>query len=147
MDRIRPNMKSHPTIVASVKYGEYGSCAIDQQPVQKFNIDPATGRPMDVMTSVLKSKGLEQQRLLSELQEFKADFLPDGISDTEALKYYKPRLCQLPSELAEYSEALTQQQLEKAEKDKKAAEQTDFLKKLDELEKGSQDKDKDKDSN
>lgn len=132
MDRINKNFCFHDSLLEVVKYGEKDSVPIDQQPAQSFNIDPMTGRPMSDITAILRAKGSEQNNLLSNLEEFKADYLPEGISDADALKYYKPRLCQLPSELAEYSEKVTSERLEEAKKAKELAEQEELFKKLEE---------------
>lgn len=134
MDRISKSVVFHPTILQSVRYGADDSVPIDQQPCKEFNIDLATGRPMSDITAVIRAQGLDKQRLLADLTEFKADYLPEDVSDTDALKYAIPRLTQLPSELAEYSEAITKARLEeKAEKERqlkldkllKEAEQAD----------------------
>lgn len=115
MDRISKNTFMHRTLLYSAKYGEPGSTPIDQQPVASFNVDPCTGRPISDMTAILRAQGLEKSRLLADLDEYKATFLPDDISDDEALKYYQPRLCQLPSELAEYTEQVTHQRMTEQE--------------------------------
>lgn len=135
MDRIRKNMVPHPSISTTFKYGDKGTCPIDQQGVQRFNIDPTTGRPILDLTVVLRSQGLEQQKMLAELGEFKATYLPEDISNEDALKYYKPRLCQLPSELAEYNEMLTKQALDEQAKKKSAEEQRLLFEQLEEEEK------------
>lgn len=130
MDRIDKNFRFHPSMISPVKYGEKDSVPIDQQPAQRFNIDPMTGRPMSDITAILRAKGKEQDHLLENLTEFKATYLPDGISDEEALKYYKPRLCQMPSELAEYTEQVTRERLERDKKLKDAVELDLFKKHL-----------------
>lgn len=131
MDRISKRTIFHPTMVRCSKFGEKGSTPIDQQPVAKFNIDPLTGRPLSDMTAILRAQGLEQRQLLSSLQEYKSEFLPDDISDDEALKYYQPRLCQLPSELAELSERITDQRIkEQQDKDLFEAEEAERKKQL-----------------
>lgn len=112
MDRISKNVVFHSTCIGRVKYGSSDSVPIDQQPSAKFNFDPASGRPISDISAIIRAQGLDKQRLLADLTEFKADFLPADVSDVDALKYAIPRLCQLPSELAEFQEELTRQQLE-----------------------------------
>lgn len=123
MDRINKSFRFHGSLTEVVKYGEKDSVPIDQLPKERFNIDPMTGRPMSDITAILRAKGSEQQNLLANLEEFKADYLPEGISDEDALKYYKPRLCQLPSELAEYSDHVISERLEEAKKKAKLEEE------------------------
>lgn len=105
----------HPSILEEINFGELGSCAVDQSPCLPFNIDPETGNPMSTIDVILKAQGLEQRRALESLQEYKGTFLPDGISDIDALRYAVPRLCQLPSELAEWSVQCEQHAAELAE--------------------------------
>lgn len=117
MDKVVSNFRiPAESLSYSPVYGKGDTCPIDQQPVAKFNIDPATGRPMSDLTAVLRSQGLDRERLLANLEEFRSEFLPDDISDSDALKYQNPRLCQMPSELAEYSEFVTQKRLEEKKK-------------------------------
>lgn len=90
------------SIVRTCEYGKDDCCAIDQQAVLSFNIDPLTGRPLYDLTGILRSQNmLEQQRLLDGLEQFKADYLPADVSDDQAFEFYEPRLCQLPSEKAD----------------------------------------------
>ena len=116
MDRISLNVVFHNTCVGRVKFGTSDSVPVDQQPCASFNFDPASGRPISDITAILRAQGLDKQRLLADLQEFKSEFLPADMSDTDALKYAIPRLCQLPSELAEFQEELTRQKLADSER-------------------------------
>lgn len=116
MDRIFEN-KYNPLMIETVKYGELDSVPIDQQSARDFNIDPTTGFPMDDITAILRSSQLEARMTLADLQEFKADFLPADMSDDDALKYYQPKFCQLPSELAELSERITKERFEEWKRD------------------------------
>lgn len=102
MDKlIAPNILDR-SIFRTCDYGKDDCCAIDQQASQDFNIDPLTGRPMYDLTGILRAQNsFEQQRLLDGLDQFKADYLPDDVTDDAALEYYEPRLCQLPSEKAD----------------------------------------------
>ena len=111
MDRI--SVKSRLSRTRLVPFGKGDTCAIDQTPAQSFNVDPATGRPMEEITKVMHMQtAAEQQNAFMNLAVFKGDFLPDDVSAKTALKYMKPRLCQLPSELAEWQECLTSSLLE-----------------------------------
>lgn len=130
MDRIFINQSFHPTVTFVGVYGKGDSVPVDQQPCKDFNIDPATGRPMSDISAVLRANKLDQQRLLAEMTEFKADYLPSDISDVDALKYAVPRLAQLPSELAEYSEALTSARLEEAKESQRLKDLEEFKKSL-----------------
>lgn len=112
MDRISKNVSFHPSVMISNKYGVGDSVPIDQQAAKEFNYDLASGRPLSDITAVIRAQGLDKQRLLADMTEFKAEFLPDDISDADVLKYAVPRLTQLPSELAEYQAALTKARLE-----------------------------------
>lgn len=107
-----------------IKYGEKGSLPIDQSMSKKFNIDPATGRPMsDVQRLVKMQNDVEMQRCFAQLDDFKSNFLPKDMSDDDALIFMCPRDKQLPSELLSYREGLTKyrlQQQEIAEKEKLA---------------------------
>lgn len=118
-----------------VEYGSYKSCPIDQQAVRSFNIDPVTGRPVSDMSAILNSKGLEQQRLLADLQEFKADYLPADVSDEDALKFMLPRLSQLPSELADFQEQVTKARLEEEKVKQREKELEEYRKSLESDEK------------
>lgn len=85
-------------------FGSKNSVPIDQTPSIEQNIDPATGFPLTSMQLIMRAQDLSDRRhLVESLQGFKEDFLPDDINDVDALKYAKPRLAQLPSELAEYA--------------------------------------------
>lgn len=97
--------KSQPPIYDEVvKYGERDSVPVDQQSLADFNWDERTGMPMYDITALLRSSKLEQRQILAGLEEFKSEFLPADMSDEDALKYWQPSLCQMPSELAEYTE-------------------------------------------
>ena len=108
--------------ITAVKFGERGSVPIEQAPAKDFNLNPDTGRPMsDIQRLVRIQNDVAMQAAFSQLQEFKANFLPAEISDADALKFACPRLAQLPSELLSYREGLTkfklQQEQLKAERD------------------------------
>lgn len=135
MDKTLYIKPTHPSILFAPSFGEGDTVPIDQQPVQKFNIDPATGAPMSDITAVLRSQGLDRERLLANLEEFRAEFLPEDMSNEDALKYMNPRLCQMPSELAEYAEFVTQKQLEEKRKADEARELEEFRKSFDKDEK------------
>lgn len=103
----------HSCIRSRVKFGEKGSVAIDQTPAQSFNIDPATGRPMsDIQRLVHMQNDLAMSQAFASLNEFKSNFLPADIDESEALRFMCPRLSQLPSELLSYKEGLVKYQLE-----------------------------------
>lgn len=90
-------------------FGDYDSCPICQNPAQDFNIDAATGRPMEDITSLIRaSDDLEARRIVNAMPEFKSDNLPDDMSDSDAIKFMKPSLCQLPSELKRFHESIGQ---------------------------------------
>lgn len=96
----------------SNKFGEGDSVPINQNPSQSFNVNPDTGRPMSVITSLLRSQNAaEQMAILNGLDEFKSDYLPEGISNEDAIKFMMPRYCQLPSQISDFAGNL------KAEKD------------------------------
>ena len=133
MDRICKLTRFHRSMALSVPYGTLDSVPIDQQAVKGFNIDPMTGRPVYDMTAVIRSQGLEQQRLLAELDEFKAQFLPEDVTDEVAVKYLKPRLCQLPSELAEYQETIVKARLQEKEDAARKEEEENAAKEYEEL--------------
>lgn len=112
--------------VSRVRFGDVGSCPIDQAPAKSFNVDPATGRPMsDIQRIVKMQNDLAQQNAFAALNEFKTNYLPEGVSDDDALKFMCPRLSQLPSELLSYKDGLVKYQLEqqKAAEERKLAEQ------------------------
>lgn len=99
-----------------IKYGEKGSLPIDQSMSKKFNIDPATGRPMsDVQRLVKMQNDVEMQRCFAQLDEYKSNFLPKDMSDDDALMFMCPRDKQLPSELLSYREGLTKYRLQQHE--------------------------------
>ena len=90
-------------------FGDNDSCPICQNPAQDFNIDAATGRPMEDITSLIRaSDDLEARRIVNAMPEFKSDNLPEDMSDADAIKFMKPSLCQLPSELKRFHESIGQ---------------------------------------
>lgn len=95
-----------------VPYGEGDTIPVDQQSLQVFNWDERTGMPMYDITALIRSDKLAQRDILARLNEFKADFLPEDISDEDALRYFQPSLCQMPSELAEYTERVLRGRIE-----------------------------------
>ena len=95
-------------------FGDKDSCPICQNPAQDFNIDAATGRPMEDITSLIRaSDDLEARRIVNEMPEYKSDNLPDDMSDADAIKFMKPSLCQLPSELKRFHESIGQLMIDK----------------------------------
>lgn len=144
MDRIK-RYSVHSSLLAAPDYGKGDTCPIDQQPAKDFNVDPATGHPMSDITAVMKSQSLSAVRdALDIIETSKHDFLDDSVSDADALKYSIPRLCQLPSELAEYTESVTKARLqEKAVKQRDEQlkkEQEEYENYLSELKKKSESK-------
>lgn len=131
MDKTLYIKPSHESLTYNPVFGKGDTVPIDQQPAQKFNIDPATGMPMSDITAVLRSQGLDRERLLANLEQFREEFLPEDISNEQALKYMNPRLCQLPSELAEYAEFVTSKQLEEKRAADNAKELEEFRKSFD----------------
>lgn len=136
MDRI--NIKNHSSIqlhfASRPAFGQKGSCPIDQYYSQEFNIDPQTGRPMSDITALMRCQNqVEMQAAFAALSDYKSNFLPDDISDGDALPFLKPRLAQMPSELLEWrgkldekhlqEETLKQQQEETAKLEKERAEE------------------------
>lgn len=110
--RINFDYTRHQRITA-VNFGEKGSVPIEQAPAKDFNLNPDTGRPMsDIQRLVRVQNDVAMQAAFSQLQEFKANFLPADTSDADALKFVCPRLSQLPSELLAYRDGLTKYQLE-----------------------------------
>lgn len=108
------------------RFGDKTSLPIDQMPAKEFNIDPCTGRPMEEITKTMRANTqAEQQTAFMNLASFTSEFLPTDVDAKEALKYMKPSLCQLPSELAEWSEAVAQSQYDKqvSELQKKRADE------------------------
>ena len=79
-----------PMFMERVNYGELDSVPLDQQSIQDFNFDPKTGMPTYDITALIRSSKLDQRAVLANLEEFKADFLPEDISDEDALKYSYP---------------------------------------------------------
>lgn len=134
MDRLIKYNSPSVSVVVPVEYGKGDSVPIDQQSSKDFNVDPLTGRPINDITVVLRSQDkFEQQRILANLEQFKADYLPSDLSNEDALKYSVPRYAQLPSELAELSEKFSKQQVDefkKAAQAKKAKEDNERFEKL-----------------
>ena len=111
-------------------FGDNDSCPICQNPAQDFNIDAATGRPMEDITSLIRaSDDLEARRIVNAMPEFKSDNLPDDMSDSDAIKFMKPSLCQLPSELKRFHESIGQFMIDKKQEiaDKLKAEKEQRL--------------------
>lgn len=93
----------HHIISTKVRYGDKGSCPIDQTPAKDFNVDPHTGRPMsDIQRLVHIQNDLQLASEFAQLQEFKPKYIDKEMSDADALKYAIPRMCQLPSELLDF---------------------------------------------
>jgi len=113
-----------PVIYLMAEYGKDDSCPVDQSPVEDFNIDPSTGRPMSDITKLVRAQSqYEKDQILKHLDERPVgDFMTLEQIRTE-LKYGKPRLAQLPSELADYAEFVyssvnqTREDLEKLDLD------------------------------
>lgn len=111
-------------------FGDPDSCPICQNPAQDFNIDAATGRPMEDITSLIRaSDDLEARRIVNAMPEFKSDNLPEDMSDSDAIKFMKPSLCQLPSELKRFHESIGQFMIDKKQEiaDKLKAEKEQRL--------------------
>ena len=114
MDRYIMNINQpHRSVVERVEYGKKDSVPLDQSAVQSFNIDPVTGRPMYDLTCIIKAQNkAEQERLIANMTQFDSNFLPDDLSNEDALKYSYPRYAQMPSELAELTEKFAHQKFE-----------------------------------
>lgn len=112
-----------PVIYMMAEYGKGDSCPIDQSPVEDFNIDPSTGRPMSDITKLVRAQSqYEKDQILKHLDERPiGDFMTLEQVKNE-LKYGKPRLAQLPSELADYAEFA----FSSVKKTKDDLEQSDF---------------------
>ena len=111
-------------------FGDNDSCPICQNPAQEFNIDASTGRPMEDITSLIRaSDDLEARRIVNAMPEFKSDNLPEDMSDSDAIKFMKPSLCQLPSELKRFHESIGQLIIDKKQEtaDKLKAEKEQRL--------------------
>ena len=94
-----------PVIYMMAEYGKDDSCPIDQSPVEQFNIDPSTGRPMSDITKLVRAQSqYEKQQILKQLDERPLSDVMTLEQIRNELKYGKPRLAQLPSELADYAE-------------------------------------------
>lgn len=133
MDTIRKDITFHQSFDDCVQFGLGDSCAIDQRPVADYNINPDTGNPYSVIDLLLKSDKLEQQRILAELQEYKSSFLPPDMPDVDAVKYMTPRLCQMPSELAEFESFVVSKQLEEEQAKQDAAKKAEDAKRIKDL--------------
>lgn len=121
-------------IMSRPSFGESGSVPIDQTPSQEFNVDPCTGRPMNDIQRLVKSQSdLEMQAQFAQLKEFKANFLPKDMSDSDALKFMCPRTCQLPSEILDYRVNHAKDALNQEIQKRNAAKLEDSRKKTDEL--------------
>lgn len=98
----------------SCAFGAGDSTPIDQTPARNFNIDPASGRVMPEILSIIRTQDSQRQmQLLSALDDFKSSYLPSDVSDSDALRFMCPRLCQLPSQLADFQANLAMMRLEK----------------------------------
>lgn len=130
MDRIRFNtFQPHVSMVKPVVYGKGDSVPIDQQSAQVFNIDPATGRPICDLTLIMRANNkFEQEKILANLPEFEKTYLPDDVSDEQAIEFACPRLTQLPSEKVDFQTNLMRQRIER----EKAQKQADYEKKVQE---------------
>lgn len=109
------------------KFGEGDSCPIDQSPAADFNIDPDTGRPMSDITKLVRAQTqFEKDRIYKDLVQHpdeKGIAFDDKESLANSLKFAVPRLTQLPSELADYTESLYQRhfdEMKKKDEDEKA---------------------------
>lgn len=103
----------HPARFERVKYGTYDSVPINQASSMPFNVDPDTGRPMSVITSIIRSQNaVEQQAAFAQLNEFKSNFLPADMSNEDAFKFAFPSRCQLPSEIASLHEHFAKMKLD-----------------------------------
>lgn len=86
----------------TIKFGEKGSVAIDQMPAAQANINPRTGFAYtDIQKIMIQNDVSERRRLLDNLQQFKADFLPADVTDEQAIEMCSPASLQLPSQFAE----------------------------------------------
>lgn len=86
----------------TIKFGEKGSVAIDQMPAAQANINPRTGFAYtDIQKIMIQNDVSERRRLLDNLQQFKADFLPADVTDEQAIASCTPASMQLPSQFAE----------------------------------------------
>lgn len=105
-----------------VQYGRKGSFPIDQTPSQPFNIDVSTGRPMTEIERLVKiQNSVNQQAFFASLSEFRSNFLPDDVTDEDALTFIKSRYCQTKGQLLDYKEGLAKYQLDQQAKLDKAA--------------------------
>lgn len=130
MDRIKINTAlPHMSMIKPVVYGKGDSVAIDQQSAQVFNIDPATGRPICDLTLIMRANNkFEQEKILANLPEFEKTYLPDDVTDEQAIEYACPRLAQLPSEKVDFQTNLMRQRIER----EKALKQAEYEKKVQE---------------
>lgn len=112
MDRISRSVSFHGTVVMPVNYGSRLCVPIDQQMAQSFNVDPSTGRPVDDITALVRSQGLEQRRILDNLNPMESSYLAEDVTDEQAISECVGRYCQLPSEYAEYTEQVVRKKIE-----------------------------------
>lgn len=107
MYKIRFSPKIDVGVYASVNYGEADSCPIDQSPCEDFNINPDTGRPMSDISRLLRAQTkYEQTEMLKRMEERPIGEVMTKEQLVHSLKYAQPRLAQLPSELADFTENL-----------------------------------------
>ena len=115
----------HPSIGVNMDFGESDCIPFDQTGVRPFNIDPDTGNPISDISCILRAKGLDQSRLISDFEQYESEFLPEDISDEDALKFYQPRLVQMPSELAELAERIAKERIEDEAREKGRKDEQD----------------------
>lgn len=108
-----------------VKYAEKRCIPLDLTPIQSFNRG-RNGWCESVFTQLMKAQSVQELHALeSQLNEFERQYASKDLSDVDMIRFCKPRTCQLPSELAEFTEAITQYRLNKsqAEEASKAAKE------------------------
>lgn len=114
MYKIKESIRKIGSWYTEVKFGDAGSCPVDQKPSMDFNIDASTGRPMEDITALIRaSDDLEARSLANSMPDFRSSSLDDDVSDEDAIKFMKPSLCQLPSELKRFHESVGQFMLDK----------------------------------
>lgn len=117
-------------------YGQKGSLPIDQTPAKDFNVNPDTGRPMsDIQKLVKMQDAVEMQAAFANLPELKAQFLPEGTTDEDAIRFTHPKLAQMPSEMAHWKQAIGKYQVQKAQLAQLRAERAAFDRELAEFRK------------
>ena len=93
------------SVYCGADFGKMDSCPIDQSPCEDFNIDPATGRPMSDITKLVRAQSqYEKEQLLKHIVERPMSEVLTAEQIKQELKFGKPRLAQLPSELADFAE-------------------------------------------